>query len=121
MQLRLVPQLSRCVHECQRFCEYRQSSFWLSHHPMCFGEEREPIRSHHLCACSPKGSRTLDNLLDPCLRLSLLCECPAAQDRTLRYPDRKTLFRGKGDCRFGAFLGATHLAAELMKHSSSTQ
>ena len=60
-------------------------------------------------------------LLDPCLRLSLLHQCPAMQERPDRYPERESLFLGEDDGRFGVLLGETHLAAELMEDSSKAQ
>ena len=74
---------------------------------MCFGEERQKIRSALLCSCGTIGSQALVDLLDPFLRLSLVCQRPAAQDSTTRPPVRKSLFRGEADGGFGALLGGT--------------
>ena len=57
----------------------------------------------------------------PSLRLSLVRQRPAAQDRTVRHPVRKSLFRGEADGGFGTLLGRTPLTAELMEHGSPAQ
>src|SRR5262245_17676554 len=88
---------------------------------MDISEECEKMWSSKLRSCHPKGSQALMELLDPILRLSLLCRRPAAQDRTYRLPERKTLFLREADGSFGAFLGSTHLATELMEHSRRNQ
>src|SRR5215470_11990596 len=67
------------------------------------------------------GSQALGHLLDTFLHLSLLYQCPATQDNTTRPPLRKPLFRGKADGGFGAFLGDTHLATELMQFRHPTE
>jgi hypothetical protein len=59
-------------------------------------------------------------LRDPFLRLSLVCQRPAAQDHTTRHPEWKALVRGQADESFGALLGRTPLAAELMSHHGTT-
>src|SRR6516165_4394393 len=61
------------------------------------------------------------NLLDPFLRLSLLCQCPAPQKRTDRHLVRKSLLHVKADGGCGTFLGRTHLTAELMEQGSPAQ
>src|SRR5215467_2091437 len=67
------------------------------------------------------GSQALVHLLDPFLRLSLVRECPATYDRTDCHPIRKTLFLRKAHRGFGAFLGPTRLATELMAYRRTTQ
>src|SRR5215470_17020001 len=88
IQFRLVPPFSPCVYKCQRFCEHRESCLWLSHGSMCFGEERQKIRSQYLCSGSMPSHHTLVELLDPFLALSLECQCPAVQRRTVCDPCR---------------------------------
>src|SRR5262249_8295352 len=67
------------------------------------------------------GSQALRDLLAPFLPLSLVRQRPVAEHSTARPPERKPLFRGEDDGRFSTFLGATHLAAELMEHGSKAQ
>src|SRR5712691_4508201 len=67
------------------------------------------------------GYQALVHLLDPFLRLSLLCQRPATQDRTERQQERKSLFLREDNHSFGVLLGATLLAAELMEYSRTTQ
>src|SRR5712691_9658349 len=88
---------------------------------MCFCEECEPMRSFQLCSCGTKGSHALVDLLNPFLRLSLLREGPATQDRTHRPPVRKSLFLGETESGFTTFLGATPLTTELIEHRRTTQ
>src|SRR5262245_21360008 len=107
---------SSFAYKCQRFRERRQSCLSFSHRPMCLGEERQPIRSPSLCACSPKGDHALRDLLNPLTGLSLLRQCPASQTHTHRLPLQKSLLRGKPDGGFSAFLGYPPLAAELMEY-----
>src|SRR5262249_44695602 len=64
---------------------------------------------------------TLVELLDPFLALSLECQCPAVQRSTVCHPMRKSLLLRETDGGFGASLGATHLATELMKHGSRNE
>src|SRR5438445_65876 len=88
---------------------------------MCLSEKRKVIRLIYLCSCGTKGSQALLDLLDPFPGLSLLCQCPAAQNSTHRPPVRKSLVRGKADGGFCTILGETYLAAELMDHGSNAQ
>ena len=67
------------------------------------------------------GSQALVDLLDPFLRLSLVRQCPAVQERTDRHQERKTLFRGKANGGFGVLLGCLHLLTQLMEHSRPAQ
>src|SRR5215475_2859270 len=67
------------------------------------------------------GLQALRDLLVPFLHLSLVRQRPAAEHSTARPPERKPLFRGEEDGRFSTFLGATHLAAELMEHGRKDQ
>src|SRR5262249_10368742 len=68
-----------------------------------------------------KGSQAFGELLNPVLRLSLVCQRPASQDNTTRLQERKALVRGKADEGFSLLLGSTHLTAELMGHHCTTQ
>src|SRR5262249_37529094 len=70
---------------------------------------------------STKRSQALLDLLDPCLRLSLLCQRPATQDRTPHPPGRKALVRGEAHGGFGALLGGIPLATEVMDDGSTAQ
>src|SRR5215831_12655695 len=88
---------------------------------MCFGEERQKIRSAYLCACGTMGRQALGNLLDPFLRLSLMCQRPATQDSTNGYPVRKALFLRKAHGGFGVFLGPPCLVAQLMDLGNTAQ
>src|SRR4030095_8195651 len=88
---------------------------------MCFGEKRQKMWSSYRCSCGMIGLQALGHLRNAFLRLSLLCQRPAAHDSTMRYPERKSLFLGEDDGGFGAFLRAMHLAAILMAHSSPAQ
>src|SRR6516165_8077573 len=121
MYLGFVPAFASGVHECQRFCEHRESCLWLSHSAMGFGKERQKIRSCDLCTCGTIGYQALVHLLDPCLRLPLVHERPAAYNSTFRRQVRKTLFLRKADEGFVILLGSTPLAAELMDHGSKVQ
>ena len=92
--------------------------------PYASAMQREKTRSSYLCPCSTIGYQALVHLLDPFLRLSLMCQCPATSDSTTCPPDGKSLFRGKADGGFSGLLGSMHLAAELMKcqqHIKATQ
>src|SRR5262249_32790447 len=88
---------------------------------MCFCEERQTIRSEYLCSCGMIGCQALGDLRDPFLRLSIVCQRPAVQKRTKRYPELKSLFLRKADGGFGAFLGETFLTTKLMDYGSRTQ
>src|SRR5262245_61623147 len=88
---------------------------------MGFCEERKKIRSCYFCSCRTPGCQALGDLLYPFLHVSLMCQCPATQERTERSPVRKSLFLGEADGRFGALLGRTHLTTELMEHGSQAQ
>ena len=68
-----------------------------------------------------QGQQALAELLDSLPGLSMVRQRPAAQDRTDRPPVRKSLFRGEGNGGFGALLGGTSLAAELMDHGRIAQ
>src|SRR5262245_1842752 len=120
MQFRLIPAFTRSVHECQRFREHRQSYLWLSQGAMSVGEERQVIRSCYLCPGGTQGAQTLLEVLDPVLRLSLVCQRPAVQHSTSRPQLRKSLFLRQAHRGFGAFLGATLLAAQLMEDRCTT-
>src|SRR5215471_20782774 len=61
------------------------------------------------------------DLRDAFLRLSLVRQRPATQDRTECHPLRKSLLHGEADGGFCAFLGSTHLATQLMEQGSSRQ
>src|SRR6516162_5671366 len=111
---------TRCVHEPQRVREYREPCLWLSHGAICLGEECDKIRACR-CSCGRPGRPALVELLDPCLRLSLLHQCPATQDRTDRYPGRESLGLGEEDGGFGALLAYPPLAAELMEYCCHAQ
>jgi len=67
------------------------------------------------------GYEALVQLLDSFLRLSLVRQCPAVQYRTKRHPVWKSLFFREEGGSFGAFLGGTPLAAQLMEHGSKAQ
>src|SRR5438067_13769935 len=95
MKLGLVPPFSCCVGKCQCFCEYRQSSLWLSQGSMCFCEERQIRRSCDLCSCGTIRRQALSDLLDAFLRLSLVCQRPGTHERTDRHPVGKSLFRDR--------------------------
>src|SRR6516165_10549518 len=88
---------------------------------MGFGQECEKILSSYFCSCRTKDSQTLLDLLHLCLRVSLMHQCPAAGDSAVGHPVWKSLFRGKADGSFGAFLGDRHLATALMEHGGKTQ
>src|SRR2546425_8488842 len=88
---------------------------------MCFGEERQPIRSYVLCSCGTIVHHALVDLLDAFFCLSLLRQCPATHDRTDCHPEWKTLCRGKAHGGFGTFLGETLLTTELMEDGRTTQ
>jgi len=60
-------------------------------------------------------------LIDSFLRLSLLCQRPAAQDSTARHEVRKSLFCGEDNGGFGVFLGGTPVPAEFMESGSTAQ
>src|SRR5215470_6462378 len=49
-------------------------------------------------------------LCDSFLRLPLVCQRPATQERTERPKLRESLFRREDDGGFGTLLGSTHLA-----------
>ena len=87
---------------------------------MCFGEEREMIRLHDLCSRGMTGSQALVELLNPLPGLSLLRQRPAPQERTACPPERKALFCREANGGFGALLGSTYFAAELMENSRTT-
>src|SRR5262249_25494783 len=59
--------------------------------------------------------------LDPCLRLSLVRQCPAAQDSTVRPQVRETLVRGEAHGGFRTLLDCTPFAAQLRDHGSEHQ
>src|SRR5436309_7827169 len=63
----------------------------------------------------------MGHLLAPLSGLSLLCQRPAAQHRTVRPPERKSLFLGEEEHRFRALLGGMLLTAQLMEHRSKAQ
>src|SRR5215471_5430536 len=88
---------------------------------MCFCEERQKIRSSYLSSRGTIGCQALGDLLDACLRLSLMRERPAMQESTTRPPERKPLRRGDADGGFRVLLGGLHLATELMEHGSKAQ
>src|SRR5215472_43051 len=56
-----------------------------------------------------------------CFWLSHGSMCPSEQDRTVRFPEQKSLFHSEAHGGFGALLGDTSLAAELMEHGSPAQ
>src|SRR5215471_11672280 len=105
----------------QRFCKHRESCFWLPDNTVCFGEERQKMWTSYLCSCSTQGSQALRDLRDAFLCLSLLRQCPAAQESTECLPLRKSLIHGKADEGFGTFLGQAHLAAERMEDGRKHQ
>src|SRR5215468_4464461 len=88
---------------------------------MGFCEECEPIQSYGLCPCGTPGSQALVDLLDPFLPLSLLRQCPAAQDGTTRCIERKSLLHSEMDGSFRALLGSAHFTAKLMELGSNAQ
>src|SRR6266540_3993900 len=88
---------------------------------MCFGEERQPSRSSSLCSCATMGSQALLDLRDTFLDLSLLCQCPATQERTTRPPVRKPLIRSDADGGFRALLDGMPLTAQLMELGNKAQ
>src|SRR2546427_9945095 len=67
------------------------------------------------------GCQTQVDLLDSFLRLSLLRQCPATWDRTVRYPVRKTLCRGEANSGFGVLLDCLRLQAVLMEQRRKAQ
>src|SRR5262249_38924499 len=67
------------------------------------------------------GSQALGHLRDPIPALSLLHQCPTAQNSIEGYPEWEPLFLRKAQGGFGMLLGSTPLTAELMEHGSSTQ
>src|SRR5262247_2876996 len=113
--------LTTAVHECQRFRKRCETCLWLSHVSMGFGEQRQKMWSSYRCSCGMIGLQALGHLRNAFLRLSLLCQRPAAHDSTMRYPERKFLFLGEKNHCVSSFLGETHLAAELMEHGSVSQ
>src|SRR5262245_55413618 len=121
IQLRLPPPFSSFVCLRQRVREYRKSCLWLSHGSICLSEERQEIRSSYPCSHGTIGGQALVYLLDPCLRLSLLRQRPAAQESTEHHPVGKSPFLGEADGGFGVLLGDTCLATVLMEYGSKTQ
>src|SRR5215831_6262909 len=105
----------------QRFRESHQSCLWLRHGSMCLSEERQKIRPQLLCSCGTIVHHALGDLLDAFLRLSLVCQRPATQDSTTRFPDGKSLFLSEADGGFDAFLGCLSLPTVLMEHGSNSQ
>src|SRR5215471_3079394 len=67
------------------------------------------------------GSQALVHLRDSFLCLSLVCQRPAVEETTDRYPVWESLFLCETEGGCGVFLGAMRLATEQMEHSSSTQ
>src|SRR5262245_10567608 len=67
-----VPPCSSFIHDRQCFREHCEPCLWLPYGSLCFGEEREPIRSEYLCPCRRIGSDALLELLDPFLPLPLV-------------------------------------------------
>src|SRR5215510_10923503 len=61
------------------------------------------------------------HLLDFLSDLSLLCQYPAAQQRTDCYPERKILLLRDAVGGFRMLLHSRHLAAELMEHGGKGQ
>src|SRR5215813_13668661 len=88
---------------------------------MDVSEECQKIRSCYLCSCGTIVHHTLGDLLNAFLRLSLVCQRPAAQDTTHCPPMWEALFCSEVDGGFGAFLGAMRLATELMEYGSHNQ
>src|SRR5262249_16382184 len=88
---------------------------------MDISEECEKIQSHLLSACGTMGSQALLELRDPVLRLSLLRQCPAEYDSTVRHPEGKALFLRQGRGGFSALLSSPPFTAKVIKHRSDTQ
>src|SRR5262245_8325980 len=116
-----IMSFSSFVYKGQRFRERCESCLWLSHASICLGEQRQKIRSPFLCSCGTPGCQALVELLNPFLRLSLLRQRPAVQERTGCHPGWKSLFRGETDSGFRSLLGRTHLPTELMEKGSKAQ
>src|SRR5215510_16051102 len=88
---------------------------------MCLSKERKVIRSCYFCSCGTIDHQTVGNLCHPFLRLSLLHECPPTQESTICHPEGKALLLRQGHGGFSAFLGATHVATELMEHRRTNE
>src|SRR5262249_41548316 len=88
---------------------------------MCLSEERKVIRSCYFCSCGTIGYHTVGDLCHPFLRPSLLHQYPPTQESTDCHPEGKSLFLRQGHGGFSAFLGATHVATELMEHRRTTE
>src|SRR5262245_39100467 len=99
---------------CQRFVEPYQPCLWLTKSSMGFRQERQPIWSSYLCSRGTQGAQALLDLRDPFLRLSLLHQRPATQDRTDCHPLWKSLGGREANGGFGAFQGETHLTAQYV-------
>src|SRR5215510_955400 len=106
---------------CQCFREHRETCVWFPCGPICFSEKRQKIGAIGLYCRGTKGAQALVHLLDPFLRLSLLCQRPAVQNSTVRRPERKSLFRSEMHGGCGTLQCDPPLATALMKHGSPAQ
>src|SRR5262249_43706940 len=86
----------------------------MSYIAIGLGEECQKIGPIELCACGTQGVQALTELLNAFLHLSLLHQCPAAEDTPTCLPVRKSMCRREDDGGVGVLLGSTPLAAELM-------